>query len=398
MDRIGAGAFATVWLYHDDELDSPVAVKALADNWAIRADVRERFLEEARILRRADSDHVVRVYDIGEVAGTPYFVMSYADRGNLGDLMEPGKPMAPSLAADYVAQAGQGVAVLHRAGVIHRDLKPANLLLRSTDSGGIGGVRVLVADLGVAKATLHASGLTQVVGTPAYMAPEQAVGIGIDRRADVHALGAVAYHLMTGRLVREGGVASLAAAKLPPAPSSIVPLPPALDMVILKSLEPDPEKRYPDVTAFTVALTHAAAAPETVKVAIQPRKKVQSTVPNEDRRLQFPATQRVPEQGPGQPPGSVAPHGSVAPQAARPQPVQNPQPQPPPQPPPPQFFRPEVPRPTPEVARNYSGTVLQPSATGKKGGARRALLLLLLCIVVLVASFAATYALVTATR
>ncbi len=399
MDRIGAGAFATVWLYHDDELDSPVAVKALADNWAIRHDVRDRFLEEARILRRADSDHVVRVYDIGEVGGTPYFVMSYADRGNLGDLMEAGKPMTPSLAADYVAQAGQGVAVLHRAGVIHRDLKPANLLLRSTDSGGIGGVRVLVADLGVAKATLHASGLTQVVGTPAYMAPEQAVGIGIDRRADVHALGAVAYHLMTGRLVREGGVASLAAASLPPAPSTIVPLPPALDAVILRSLEPDPEKRYPDVPSFTAALTQAAAAPETVRVKIQPPpKKVQSTKPNEDRRLRYPATQPVPPHLQGQQPGSLAPYGSLAPQAGRPQPVQNPQP-PPPQPPPqPLFAQPEMPRPTPEVARNYGGTVLQPATTKKKGGAKRVLFLLLLCLVVLIGSFAATYALVTAMR
>ena len=74
--RLGAGGFATVWLYHDDELASDVAVKALADNWAQRYDIRERFLEEARILRRADSDHVVRVYDIGEEDGTPYFVMS----------------------------------------------------------------------------------------------------------------------------------------------------------------------------------------------------------------------------------------------------------------------------------------------------------------------------------
>ena len=72
-----------MWLYHDDDLDSRVAVKALADNWAQRADVRERFLDEARMLRRADSEHVVRVYDIGEVDQTPYFVMSYADLGSL---------------------------------------------------------------------------------------------------------------------------------------------------------------------------------------------------------------------------------------------------------------------------------------------------------------------------
>ena len=91
VDRLGVGGFSSVWLYRDDELRSDVAVKALADNWAQREDVRERFLEEARILRAADSDHVVRVYDIGEADGTPYFVMTYADRGTVADLLKEGR-------------------------------------------------------------------------------------------------------------------------------------------------------------------------------------------------------------------------------------------------------------------------------------------------------------------
>lgn len=255
VDRIGAGGFATVWLYHDDELDSPVAVKALADNWAQRADVTERFLEEARFLRRADSEHVVRVYDIGETDGTPYFVMTYADRGTVADLVEPGAPTpALSRVVDLMAQAGAGTAELHRTGVIHRDIKPQNLLLRSTPDGG---ERVMVADLGVAKAMLHASGLTQVVGTPSYMAPEQAHGVGLDLRADVHALGAVTYHLMTGRLVREGGIASLAQPVLPPAPSQVAGVPQAFDAVVLRALAPDPEDRWPDVPSFVAALRWA---------------------------------------------------------------------------------------------------------------------------------------------
>ncbi|GAA3664689.1 hypothetical protein GCM10022237_25950 [Nocardioides ginsengisoli] len=260
IDRIGAGGFATVWLYHDDELDSPVAVKALADNWAQRTDVCDRFLEEARILRRADSDHVVRVYDIGEADGTPYFVMSYADRGSVADLLADG-PVPPEQVVDLLTQAGEGVAVLHRHGIIHRDIKPQNLLLRSTPDGG---VRVLVADLGVAKAMLHASGLTQVVGTPSYMAPEQATGIGLDLRADVHALGAVGYHLLTGRLVRDGGIGALATPVLPPAPSRVAPVPASYDAVLLRALAPDPADRWPDAPSFTAALRAAAAgeAPE----------------------------------------------------------------------------------------------------------------------------------------
>jgi serine/threonine protein kinase len=255
VERLGEGGFATVWLYHDAELDSDVAIKALAENWSQRLDVRERFLEEARILRRADSDHIVRVYDIGEVDGTPYFVMTYADQGSLAQHLTPGVPLPVSRTVDLVVQAGQGLSVLHENGVVHRDIKPQNLLLRS---GGSAGDRLLVADLGVAKAMLHASGLTQVVGTPAYMAPEQATGGTIDARADVHALAAVAYQMLTGTLARDGSIAELAAASLPVAPSRLNPaLPREVDEVLLRSLDPAPEARYSSMPAFVDALRAA---------------------------------------------------------------------------------------------------------------------------------------------
>ena len=254
VDLLGVGGFATVWLYRDDDLDSDVAVKALAENWAQRLDIRERFLEEARILRRADSDHVVRVYDIGEEEGTPYFVMTYADLGSLASVVEAGVPVPAARVVDLMCQAGEGVGVLHSQGVVHRDIKPPNLLLRSD---GEHEPRLLVADLGVAKAMLHASGLTQVVGTPAYMAPEQANGLGVDSRADIHALAAVAYQLLTGKPVRTGGFASLADASLPPAPSTVADVPAAVDDVILRALQRDPAARYPDVTEFVAALRSA---------------------------------------------------------------------------------------------------------------------------------------------
>jgi serine/threonine protein kinase len=263
VDRLGEGGFATVWLYHDSELDSDVAIKALAENWSQRLDVRERFLEEARILRRADSDHIVRVYDIGEADGTPYFVMTYADRGSLAKHLTPGVPMSVPRAVDLVTQAGLGLSVLHENGVVHRDIKPQNLLIRSAGSAG---ERLLVADLGVAKAMLHASGLTQVVGTPAYMAPEQATGGTIDARADVHALAAVAYQMLTGTLARDRSIAELANASLPVAPSRLNPaLPPEVDEVLLRSLDPSPDARYSSMSAFTnafrAALPTATEAP-----------------------------------------------------------------------------------------------------------------------------------------
>jgi serine/threonine protein kinase len=256
VERLGVGGFASVWLYRDDELQSDVAVKALADNWAQRLDIRDRFLQEARILRRADSDYVVRVYDVGEVEGTPYFVMSYADQGTVANLIQRQGAISLDRTLSVVTQAGAGLSVLHEQGSIHRDIKPANLLLR-TDGPG---TRVMVADLGVAKAMLHASGLTHVVGTPAYMAPEQATGGGVDERADVYALAAVSYQLLTGRVAHTGSITDLAHLEPPAPPSELADLPPGVDDVVLRGLAPDREERWPDVRSFVNALQ--ATAPE----------------------------------------------------------------------------------------------------------------------------------------
>jgi len=250
VERLGVGGFASVWLYRDDELQSDVAVKALADNWAQRLDIRDRFLQEARILRRADSDFVVRVYDVGEADGTPYFVMSYADRGTVANLLERESSIGLDRTVALVSQAGAGLSVLHAQGSIHRDIKPANLLLR-TDGPG---TRVMVADLGVAKAMLHASGLTHVVGTPAYMAPEQATGGGVDERADVFALAAVTYHLLTGHVAHQGTIADLAHLEPPAPPSERAELSSQVDDVVLRGLATAREDRWPDVQSFVEAL------------------------------------------------------------------------------------------------------------------------------------------------
>jgi serine/threonine protein kinase len=183
--------------------------------------------------------------------------MTFADRGTLADLLQEGRVELERVVS-LVRQAGDGLAVLHAKGVVHRDIKPQNLLLTSD---GMGRERLMVADLGVAKALIHASGLTDVVGTPAYMAPEQALGGGVDERADVHGLAAVAYHLLTGHVARSGGVSDLIHASLPPAPSAYVAVPPEVDEAILRGLEPDRDQRWPDVMSFVDALTSAAGIP-----------------------------------------------------------------------------------------------------------------------------------------
>lgn len=267
IGRIGEGGFASVWCYRDDDLDSTVAVKALADNWAQRLDVRERFLEEARILRRTVSPHLVRVYDFGEVDQVPYFVMTYARNGTLATLLETEEPLPPAEVVDLVSQMALGLDALHQGGIVHRDVKPQNLLL---DRDSEGRTTVLVADLGVAKAQLQASGLTEVVGTPAYMAPEQVTGGGIDQRADVHALGAVAYQLLTGHRARHG-LEDVALGSPPVPPTEHAPLPSGVDDVLLRALDRDPERRWPDVLSFTAALRDAVEQPQPAEPAAAAR-------------------------------------------------------------------------------------------------------------------------------
>ena len=193
--RIGAGSFATVWLGHDDDLDVPVAVKVLADNWASNSDVRNRFLAEARIMRRIHDRRLVQVYDIGTLDdGRPYFVMDYIDGGSMNDLRQQG--VHPVRALRLCAKACRALDVLHGYDIIHRDVTPGSLLLSKTANGD---TQVLIADLGVAKSMLDAVGATMTAGTPSYMAPEQAMGVApLDRRADIYSLTAVTYAMLTG--------------------------------------------------------------------------------------------------------------------------------------------------------------------------------------------------------
>jgi serine/threonine protein kinase len=263
VDRVlGSGAFATVWKGHDPELDAVVAIKVLADNWSVDADMRERFLTEARLLRRIESPRVVRVHDVGVHPAAdvgypdrPYFVMDYIEGGTLADTV--GR-LPPEEAVRLACEAAYAVQVLHDFGVVHRDLKPSNLLVDTRADPP----RVVVADLGSAKMLADASGFTVTAGTPAYMAPEQAGQLGgFDGRADVYALGVISYELLSGRRPRAGldrvPVAASGSGTLPAPLATEIGVPPALDAVIALALDQDPDHRPPDPRTYGEALAAA---------------------------------------------------------------------------------------------------------------------------------------------
>ncbi|MEU8184220.1 serine/threonine-protein kinase [Micromonospora sp. NPDC049044] len=250
---LGVGSFATVWLGYDPALDAHVAIKVLAENWSHDLRVRERFRDEARLLRQLEHERLVRVHAVGELPdGRPYAVLAWADGGSLRDRLASG-PMPGPTALRLLGEVCAGVTVLHRHGVVHRDLTPGNILFHSTGAG-TGTERVLIADLGLAKALATASGLTAPAGTPGYMAPEQDdPGAIVDARADVYGLGRLGIRLLAADPhgvppdpPRPGGVLRLRAG---------VPAPVAA--VLLRATAHRPADRYPDAAALHAALNRA---------------------------------------------------------------------------------------------------------------------------------------------
>jgi serine/threonine protein kinase len=185
---------ASVYLARDGELDRPVAVKLLAEHLADTADSHDRFLREAKLAAQLSHPNVVQVFDVGEDDGRPFIVMEYVEGATLADELKQRGRLDPAEVVDLALQICGGLEHAHAAGVVHRDIKPRNLLLRPDGT-------VKVADFGIAR-TADATRLTQigsVLGTAAYLAPEQALGEEVTAAADIYSLGCVLYELLTGR-------------------------------------------------------------------------------------------------------------------------------------------------------------------------------------------------------
>jgi WD40 repeat protein len=328
LERVGAGGMGTVYKAFDPQLRRVVALKVprLAADEADRPDLVRRFLREARAAAPIRHPHVCPIHDVGEQEGRPYVVMAYVEGQSLAEWLRGGRRYDDAAAAVRLArEVAAALGAVHAHGLVHRDLKPANILL---DQEG----RSVLTDFGLARSETDAERLTadgQVVGTPAFMAPEQAAGDAdrIGPWTDLYSLGVVLYRLLTGRLPFEGtGVNVLwkIGNETPPAPRSLRPdLDPALEAIVVKAMATRPEERYALAADFDAALSHwhtqsrmpaaATGADQPLTADFTPREPP-AELPQTPPRSAGSATQR---EGPLAPPVSTVPTGSEAPAGRR---------------------------------------------------------------------------------
>lgn len=269
---LGHGAMATVDLAHDVELDRPVALKRLADNLARDEEVRPRFLREARLAARLAHPNVVRVFDVGEDDGRPFIAMEYVEGETLAELVGRRGRLPAAEVARLGVQMCAGLAAAHAAGLVHRDVKPQNLIL-STD-----GVLKL-GDFGIAlghdgtKLTLAGT----VLGTAGYLAPEQARGEPVTAAADIYAVGAVLYELLTGEPARTAGSLAELGAEGGLQPADVArrlrAAPPELVTAVSACLSPRPEDRPPSAAALARMLAPVASEAETLSLPADPAQR-----------------------------------------------------------------------------------------------------------------------------
>jgi serine/threonine protein kinase len=276
---IGRGGMGEIYRATDTMLGRAVAIKVLDERYARDQGVRSRFTREAlAVARLSGNPHIVTIYDVGEQNDRPFIVMEYLGGGSLEQKLSTEGAQPPAQALDWLEQAAVALDAAHRDGIVHRDVKPANLLL---DRHG----RVHVADFGIASAA-GMNSLTQtgtILGTAAYLSPEQAMGEPTSAASDIYSLGIVAFELLTGRRPFErDSVAAEASAHVTseiPSVCDVNPhVPCELDPVFAKALAKDPRRRYSSAAEFVAALRASLAeAAGTTQIVPPPRGRTAAT-------------------------------------------------------------------------------------------------------------------------
>jgi WD40 repeat protein/formylglycine-generating enzyme required for sulfatase activity/tRNA A-37 threonylcarbamoyl transferase component Bud32 len=311
LERLGMGGMGTVYKARHRTLGRLAAVKVIRPDLLSQAGAVDRFLREARAAARLLHSNAVLVFDAGAVGATHFFAMQYVEGTDLGRLIQENGPLPVARACDYIRQAALGLQHAHEHGLVHRDIKPDNLIL-THESGGAWVVKVL--DFGLARFASETAGAghltppTQMIGTPDFIAPEQARDThAADIRADIFSLGCTLFYLLTGQLPFGGrNYVEKLSARLYGAPRSVRSLrpqvPEALETVLARMLALDPAARYATPAEVAEAL-EPFTRPEGAAVTpvLDPANEADEPDPSDALTKPHPAAGGLPSPPPGQP-------------------------------------------------------------------------------------------------
>ena len=259
--ELGRGGMAIVYLARDPRTDREVAIKVLPREFLFDPQFHVRFEREIKTVAQLEHPAIVPIHDVGEEEGQPYFVMRYMTGGTLATWLKHGKVSLQDTAR-IIERLAKALNYAHSRGIIHRDIKPGNILFDSNNEA-------FISDFGVAKLADAATNMTGsgVIGTPAYMSPEQAQSLNIDGRSDVYALGAIIYEMLTGHQPYKADTPMSVILKhlTEPVPEIMRNFPEfseEVDAVIKKSMHKDPDQRYGSTIELARALNKAAFGEE----------------------------------------------------------------------------------------------------------------------------------------
>ncbi|HXV14654.1 MAG TPA: protein kinase [Candidatus Krumholzibacteria bacterium] len=279
LEQIGVGGMAAVYKARKISIDKTVAIKVLFPYLATDASFKERFQREAKAAASIQHENIVNVIDFGESEGSFFIVMEYYQGRTLEDLMKERAGVPFDVATQIILEVAFGLEAAHHLDIVHRDVKPANIIF--TDQGGI-----KVADFGLAKKSDSVTMITQlgkVIGTPAYMSPEQAAGRPVGTASDIFSLGVVAYELFGRRKPFEGKTYSDVLEKIQTyAPPSVIQVNPVIEpdfaAIVSRMLQKNDRDRYPNATAL---ISDLEAAMEKAKIS-RDRRRLGSYIKNPD--------------------------------------------------------------------------------------------------------------------
>ena len=283
---LGKGGMGAVFLAQDLTLDREVAIKVLPPEVSQDPKLVQRFQQEAKTAAKLDHTNIIPIYRVESEGGLNYFVMKFIAGTNLEDVLEDKKQLPVDYIQRVLWEAARALGHAHTRGIVHRDVKPANIMF---DHDG----KVMLTDFGISKALQAASGFTgtgMIIGTPHYMAPEQAKGQTVDGRADQYSLGVVGYRMVTGQLPFSGDSVHTILYKHifedpPPARDTRADVPEFLSAGLARAMAKDPAQRYATMEEFATALwpeqpvVGGATAPATMRPRTAPQ--VSAEMPTE---------------------------------------------------------------------------------------------------------------------